>query len=151
MRKMLFSMLFLLTMAVAGQNAAAKFDGAWNTTVTCDPKGGSLGYTWHFVSTVTGNALHGERGAQGQPAYLAIDGKIGDDGKAKLTANGVVGSTEYTHGPFVQSGAQYSYEVKSEFSGTEGKGERSTGLGIYGRPCHWTFEKQAAANAPQKP
>ena len=88
MRKMLFSLLFLLTMAVAGQDAAGKFDGAWNSTVTCDPKGSSLGYTWHFVSTVTGNVLHGERGAQGQPAYLAIDGKIGDDGKAKLTANG---------------------------------------------------------------
>ncbi len=144
MRKMLFSMFFLLTVAMGGQNAAGRFDGLWNTTVTCDPKGGTLGYTWHFVSTVTGNVLHGERGTSGQPAYLAIDGRIGGDGKAKLTVTGITASTQYTHGPFVQSGEQYSYDVKSQFTETEGSGERSTGLGIYGRPCHWTFEKQAA-------
>lgn len=151
MRKTLLSLLFLLTAAAGGQNAAGRFDGSWNTTVTCDPKGGTLGYTWHFVSTVTGNVLHGERGTAGQQAYLAIDGKIADNGKAKLSASGVTAGSQYTHGPFKTEGESYSYEVKSEFTATEGKGERSTGLGVVGRPCHWTFEKQAATDAAPKP
>jgi len=151
MRKVLLSLLFLLTAAAGGQNAAGRFDGAWNTTVTCDPKGGTLGYTWHFISTVTGGLLHGERGIQGQQGYLAIDGKIGDDGKAKLTASGLTAGSQYTHGPFKSEGETYSYDVKSEFRATEGKGERTTGLGIVGRPCHWTFEKQAAAETAPKP
>ena len=144
MRKVLLSTIFLVTLAAGSQPTAGKFDGTWNTTVTCDPKGGTLGYTFHFVSTVAGNVLHGERGTKGQQAYLAIDGKIGDNGKANLTASGVTAGSQYTHGPFKAEGEEYSYEVKSEFTATEGKGERSTGLGIVGRPCHWTFKKQAA-------
>jgi hypothetical protein len=151
MRKTLLSMLFLLTLAAGGKNAACRFDGTWYTTVTCDPKGGTLGYTWHFVSTVTGNVLHGEHGTQGQQGYLAIDGKIGDDGNAKLTASGVTAGSQYTHGPFKTEGETYSYDVKSEFTAKEGKGERATGLGIVGRPCHFAFTKQAANDAAPKP
>jgi len=147
MRTTLLSTFLLLALAASGQNAAGHFDGTWNTTVTCDAKGNSLGYTWHFVSTVANSNLRGERGDAGQPSYLVITGKIGNDGKAKLTANGIVGSAEYTHGPLVQSGEQYSYDVKSQFTDTEGKGERSTGLGIYGRPCHYVFDKQPAPGA----
>jgi hypothetical protein len=147
MRKILLSTLFLMTLPVFGQNTAGRFDGTWNTTVTCDAKSNASGYTWHFVSTVTGNVLHGERGTQGQQAYLAIDGKIENTGKAKLTASGITGSAQYTHAPTKVEGEDYSYEVKSEFTDTEGKGERSTGLGIAGRPCHYVFEKQAAEAA----
>jgi len=101
---------------------------------------------------VTGNVLHGERGTPGQNAYLAIDGKIENDGRAKLKASGITGSKQFTHAPTKVEGEEYSYEVKSEFTGTEGKGERSTGLGIAGRPCHYTFEKQAAGpDAAAKP
>jgi hypothetical protein len=146
-RKALFSTLLLLVLPAGGQNAAGKFDGTWNTTVVCDVRSNALGYTWKFVSTVTNNVLHGERGTQGQNTYLAIDGKIGGDGKAKLTASGITGSSEYTHAPTKSVGEEYSYEVKSEFTDTKGKGERSTGLGIAGRPCHYTFEKQAAGAA----
>lgn len=151
MRKTVLFSVFLLTLAAGGQTAAGRFDGTWNTTMTCDAKGGTLGYTWHFVSTVTGNVLHGERGAKGQLAYLAIDGKIGNDGKAKLTATGVTASSQYTHGPFKAEGEDYSYDVKAEFQDTEGKGERSTGLGIIGRPCHYEWVKQAAGDAAPKP
>ena len=151
MRKTLFSALFLLTMAAGGQSAAGPFDGVWNTTVTCEAKGSAQGYTWRFTSTIANNMLHGERGDAGQPGYLAIDGKINRDGSAKLTANGLVASTQYAHGPFVSTGAQYSYDVKSHFTATEGEGDRSTGLGIYGRPCHYVFVKQVPPAAPAKP
>ncbi len=147
MRKGLFFAFLFVTLAAGAQSSAGKFDGTWNTTVVCDAKSNAAGYTWNFVSTVTGNVLHGERGTQGQNAYLAIDGKIENNGKAKLTASGITGSKEYTHAPTKVEGEDYSYEVKSEFTDAEGKGERSTGLGIAGRPCHYTFEKQAAGAA----
>jgi len=150
MRKSLFFGIILIAMAAGGQGTAGKYDGTWNTTMTCDAKGGTLGYTWHFLSTVTGDVLHGERGTKGQQAYLAIDGKIANDGKAKLTARGVTAGSQYTHGAFKAEGEDYSYEVKAEFTATEGKGERSTGLGIVGRPCHFTFERQAAAATPNQ-
>ena len=151
-RKGLLFAIFLLALTAGAQSAAGKFDGSWNTTVVCDAKSNASGYTWHFVSTVTGNVLHGERGTAGQNAYLAIDGKIENDGKAKLKASGVTGGKEYTHAWTKVEGEEYSYDVKSEFTGTQGKGERSTGLGVAGRPCHYTFEKQAAgAAAAAKP
>jgi len=150
MRKALLFSVLLLASAAGSQTVPGRFDGAWNTTVTCDPAGSTLGYTLHLVSMVTGNFMHGERGAKGQPAYLAIDGKIGNDGKAKLTATGVTAGPQFTHGPLKAEGQTYSYDVKAEFQDTEGKGERSTGLGIVGRPCHWMWEKQSAP-APSKP
>jgi hypothetical protein len=142
--KSLFIAACLFALAAGGQQPNSTYDGKWNTTLTCEPKGGSLGYIWHFVSTVTNNVLHGERGNPGQQAYLAIDGKIANDGGAKLTASGITAGSEYTHGPFKAEGEQYNYDVKSQFTATEGKGERSTGLGIIGRPCHWLFEKQTS-------
>jgi hypothetical protein len=144
---MLLSTFLLFTLAAGGQGAVARFDGIWNTSVTCDAKGGTLGYAWHFASTVTDNMLHGERGTPGQQAFLAIDGKIANDGNAKLTATGITAGAQYTHAPIKTEGQDYSYEVKSEFTATEGKGERSTGLGIVGRPCHFVFEKRPATGA----
>jgi len=151
MRKTLFSALILLTMTAGGQGAAGPFDGVWNTTVTCEAKGSAIGYTWRFTSTITNNNLHGERGDAGQPGYLALDGKINRDGSAKLTASGLVASTQYAHGPLVQSGEPYSYDVKAHFTAAEGEGDRSTGLGIYARPCHYVFGKQTSPAAPAKP
>jgi hypothetical protein len=150
MHKGLLFGIILIAFAAGGQGTAGKYDGTWKTSVTCDPAGGTLGYTWHFLSTVTGDVLHGERGTNGQPAYLAIDGKIAKDGNAKLTASGVTAGSKYTHGPIKTEGQDYSYEVKAQFTATEGKGERSTGLGIVGRPCHFTFEKQGAAETPKQ-
>ncbi len=151
MNKGLLFGIILITLSAGGQGTAGKFDGKWNTTVTCEPKGGTLGHTLHFISTATGNVLHGDRGTRGQPAYLAIDGKIANDGKAKLTDSGVTAGTEYTHAPIKTEGHDYSYEVKAQFTDTEGIGERSTGLGIAGRPCHRTFEKQATGDSAAKP
>ena len=129
MRNLILSAIFLTTLAAFGQNVG-RFDGTWNTTVTCEPKGGALGYTIHFVSTVSGGVLHGERGTKGQPAYLAIDGKIGNGGNAKLTASGNTASAAYTHGPIKTEGEEYSYEVKP-------RGSPKTGHvgSLQNRPC----------------
>jgi hypothetical protein len=123
--------------------AGERFDGKWDTTLTCPDKGKTLGYTWHFVSTISDGVLHGERGAAGQPGSFSLDGKIGDDGAAKLTGNGIVMNREYARGVFAAKGEEYSYSVKVQFKETAGSGVRDEGLGIVGRPCTVHFVKQS--------
>ena len=126
--------------------AADRYDGTWNTKLTCPPKGNTEGYTWQFPSVVQNSTLHGERGTAGQNGYLAIDGKIGEDGNAKLSANGIVASRKYARGVFAHGGADYSYDIKAHFTDKDGTGTRNQGLGIEGRPCTFDFVKQ-----PDKP
>jgi hypothetical protein len=125
-------------------NAGERFDGNWNTRLTCPAKGSTEGYTWQFVSVVKGNNLHGEHGTAGEPGYLQIDGQINADGTARLTANGVVASRQYARGVFAHKGEDYSYNVKAQFKDNEGSGQRDEGLGIVGRPCTFEFARQPA-------
>jgi len=126
--------------------AGDRFDGKWTTKLTCPAKGNTEGYTWQFVSAVQNGAFRGERGTAGEPGYLLIEGKIADDGSAKLSANGIVASRQYARGPLAHKGEDYSYDIKAKFKETEGTCARDTGLGIVGRPCTLEFAKQPAAN-----
>jgi hypothetical protein len=122
--------------------AGERFDGKWLTKMTCPPKGNTEGYTWTFVSTIQGGTLHGERGTAGEGGYFTLDGKIKDDGTAKLDANGIVASRQYARGVFVGKGTDYGYKVKATFTETTGTGVRDVGMGIVGRPCTFEFTKQ---------
>ena len=97
-----------------------------------------------FPSVIENNSFRGERGTAGEPGYLVIDGKIKEDGSAKLLANGIVASRRYARGVFARKGGEYSYNIKAHFKGTEGTGTRDEGLGIVGRPCTFEFVKQSA-------
>jgi len=121
---------------------AQRFDGHWSTKLTCPPKGNTEGYTWQFVSVIQSNLLHGERGTAGEPGYYTLDGKIADNGSAKLTGSGIVASRQYARGAFAHKGADYSYDVKAQFEDAAGTGTRSEGLGIVGRTCTFEFTKQ---------
>jgi hypothetical protein len=121
---------------------AQSFDGTWHTKMSCPAKGNTEGYTWEFQSTITNNTYHGERGTAGEPGYFALDGTIGKDGKAKLSGSGIVASRQYARGVLAHKGADYSYDVKAEFTATSGTGTRNQGLGIEGRPCTFEFTKQ---------
>lgn len=125
-----------------------RFDGNWLTKLTCPAKGNTEGYTWQFPSVIQNSNYHGERGTAGQPGYLAIDGKIGNDGAAKLTANGIVASRDYARGVFAHKGEDYSYGIKAKFEDTTGTGTRDQGLGVVGRPCTFEFVKQQATDKP---
>jgi hypothetical protein len=128
--------------AVAQSTAGERFDGNWLTKLTCPPKGSTDGYTWQFSSVIQNSSFHGEHGTAGEPGYLLIEGKIAEDGKGKLSANGVVASRQYARGVFAHKGGDYSYNIKAQFNETEGTGTRDEGLGIVGRPCTFEFAKQ---------
>ena len=122
--------------------AEERFDGKWLTTLTCPAKGSTDGYTWQFPSVIENSKLRGEHGTAGEPGYLLIEGKIADDGTAKLSASGLVASRKYARGVFTSQGSDYSYNIKAQFKDTEGTGTRDEGLGVVGRPCTFDFVKQ---------
>ena len=124
--------------------AGERFDGQWLTKLTCPAKGNTEGYTWQFPSAVQSNNFRGEHGTANEPGYLLIEGKIGEDGSAKLSANGIVASRKYSRGILSHKGEEYSYSIKAQFKETEGTGTRSEGLGIVGRPCTFEFTKRQA-------
>jgi hypothetical protein len=135
---MICVLLLLPEVLLAGE----RFDGKWLTKMTCPAKGKTEGYTWQFPSVVNAGDLRGEHGTAGEPGYLLIEGKIKEDGSAKLSANGVVASKAYARGVFTGKGDDYSYNIKAQFQNTQGTGTRDKGLGIVGRPCTFDFVKQ---------
>jgi hypothetical protein len=128
--------------AGAGGQSAPRFDGKWLTKLTCPAKGNTEGYTWQLPTVIQNSSLRGEHGTAGEPGYLLIEGKIADDGSAKLSANGIVASRKYARGVLAHKGEDYSYNIKAKFQDAEGTGTRDTGLGVIGRPCTFDFTKQ---------
>ena len=82
------------------------------------------------------------RGGATEPGFLLIEGKLSGDGSAKLAANGIVASRKYARGVFARKGKEYNYDIRAQFSETEGTGTRRAGLGIVGRVCTFDFVKQ---------
>jgi hypothetical protein len=129
--------LALMFLASAkGADDASRFDGTWDTTVSCSNAAGALGYSFQFASTVKNGALHGEKGTEGKPGWLQLQGNIRPDGTAKIYAKGLVGAQEYAvgHRP---AGTEYGYHIVGKFSDREGTGKR-----VEGRPCDLTFIKK---------
>ncbi len=127
----------LVLPGVARAADAHRFDGEWQTTVSCAASRGGLGYSFRFVSTVKDGVLHGLHGTAGEPGSLAIDGTIGEDGVGKLYANGRTGSKEFVPGRDTPRGTEYGYNIDAKFDGSKGTGTR-----VEGRPCTLEFEKQ---------
>jgi hypothetical protein len=127
---------FMLLNQAASADDATRFDGSWETTVSCSNTAGALGYYFQFLSTVKDGALHGEKCTAGKPGWLQLDGNIQPDGTAKLYAKGLVGAKEYAvgHRP---AGSDYGYHIIAKFADKEGSGKR-----VEGRPCDVTFAKK---------
>lgn len=143
MRKALRSLMVCALMLLPGVLIAGeRFDGHWLTKLTCPAKGNTEGYTWQFPGVIENSSFRGEHGSAGQPGYLLIEGKIKENGSAKLSANGIVASRKYARGVFAHEGENYSYDIKAQFKEAEGTGIRNEGLGIVGRPCTFEFVKQ---------
>src|SRR5579871_6868073 len=92
-----------LMLAAGGAIAGGKYDGNWLTKMSCEAHGETPAYSWQFPSTIDGNNYHGQHSAPGEPGYLLIEGKITDDGSAKLSAKGTV-TQNNAHGIFAMKG-----------------------------------------------
>ena len=135
------ALLLLPGAAVAG----GQYDGNWTTHMACEAHGETPAYKFVFPSTIKDNNFHGQHGEEGGPGYLVIEGKIADDGNAKLSAKGTV-TQNHAHGVFAMKGNNYSYNIKAQFEDTKGTGTREEGAGILGRPCSFEFVKQTDAS-----
>jgi hypothetical protein len=116
--------------------AGGRFDGVWETNISCPNASGALGFAYQFASTVKDGVLHGEKGSKGEPGWLTIDGKIGKDGASSIYADGLVGASQFAVGQR-PVGSSYGYHIDAKFSGTAGTGTR-----VEGRPCKVTFTKK---------
>jgi hypothetical protein len=143
-RLALISALLLLPGA---STAGTRYDGDWATHMACEAHGETPAYKFEFPSSIKDGVFHGQHGEEGGPGYLVIDGKIADDGSAKLEAKGHV-SQNHAHGVFAMKGNNYSYNIKAHFGDTEGTGARDEGAGILGRACTFEFVKQTAGATP---
>ncbi len=117
-------------------DGARRFDGTWDTILSCENTAGALGYSFKFPSIVKDGVLHGEKGAKEKPGWLQIDGTILEDGSAKLYADGLVGAPETAVGKR-PAGTQYGYNIDAKFDKDSGTGKR-----VEGRACSVTFARK---------
>ncbi|MGC1837890.1 MAG: hypothetical protein WA674_06075 [Candidatus Acidiferrales bacterium] len=151
MRKAVRIVVVCAVMLLPGAAAAGgKYEGNWITHLACEAHGETPAYKWEFPSEIKDGNFHGQHGEEGGPGYLVIEGKIADDGSAKLTAKGKV-TQNHAHGVFAMKGDNYSYNVKAQFEAAKGTGTREEGAGILGRPCTFEFVKQPDASTSAPP
>jgi len=128
----IFAVLLLPVVA----DAATRFDGKWETVLTCEPFKDARGFSWEFTSEVKDGKLRGVYGIEHQSASIRIEGPIAEDGTAQLMAAVWTGDKVYVPGNDTPKGTEFTYRIKAEFKDAEGKGTR-----IEGRPCSYTFKK----------
>jgi class 3 adenylate cyclase len=115
--------------------AGVRYDSAWKVFVACAPQAdGSAAYQFEFDAEVKDNVLRGERGIQGKPGSLKLQGAIPPDGNATLEAQGTTGDPKY--GGKVE-GTPYFYHVTAHFDANRGSGRR-----VEVRACDLRFAKQ---------
>lgn len=140
MTRALLAMTFCLVCTYSGEarsdERSRRFDGEWDTILSCPNSSGALGYSFEFPSVIKEATLHGEKGTKGEPGWLQLDGTIEPDGRARFYVNGLVGASQAAvgHRP---PGTQYGYHVEGDFTETSGNGHR-----VEGRPCTVTFSKK---------
>jgi hypothetical protein len=120
--------------AARADTSVTRFDGVWQTILSCPDSHGALGYSFKFNSLVKNGALHGEKGTRDEAGWLQIDGAIKEDGKASLYADGLVGAADFAVGQR-PAGTRYNYHIDALFTATSAEGHR-----VEGRKCSvvWT-------------
>jgi hypothetical protein len=116
------------------ETSSSRFDGVWQTILSCPDSHGALGYSFKFASSVKNGLLHGEKGSRGEPGWLQIDGQINEDGKASLYADGLIGAADFAVGRR-PAGTRYGYHIDALFAAASAQGHR-----VEGRQCSvvWT-------------
>ena len=131
----------------ASSEATTKFDGSWTVTANFhqykDPTGPvASAFTIQFPARVTNGVLSGEWKAR-NGAWMTISGTIGTNGMALFHVNGLTSTAlEYhlkdrvTGESHARAGHPIVFDVKAQFSGGRGTGER-----IGARPTDFHFVK----------
>ena len=134
------SILVALSLAAPAQDPDRRdrnrFDGTWDTILSCNNSSGAQGFSFRFPSIVKDGKLHAEKGTKGQAGWLEISGDIPPDGKTRLYADGLVGASEFAVGGR-PAGTEYGYHIDATFDDKHGTGKR-----VEGRPCDVTFDRQ---------
>ena len=126
--------LFVTCPALAA--SAGPFDGKWSVRLVCpQAPDGALPFTFDFSGAVKGSVLHAVHGQSGQPPWLSLDGSIGPDGSAALTARGIAGTQGYNVNHAAR-GIPYRYPVSAHFEPSRG-----SGYWVSFRKCDFTFTK----------
>jgi hypothetical protein len=73
MKTIIAFVVSVLVLLPATSIAGERFDGNWQTTLTCPAKGDTEGYTWKFPSVIQNGNLRGEHGTAGEPGYLLVE------------------------------------------------------------------------------
>ena len=130
--------LLLLVSTTGHASDGARFDGAWDATLTC-PRSpdGAKAYSFEFDVRIKNGVLHGERGTEGKPGWMSLDGPIKDDGSAALIAEGLTNLSEYAVN-HAQKGTPYKHAVSAKFDEKHGSGSWVTV-----RTCDFTFDRKA--------
>jgi hypothetical protein len=111
------------------------FDGSWLMTIACSDAAGAQGYSIQITSQVKDGIFHGQRGSEGQPNWLTVDGAIQLDGSAELLVQGVTNVAAFTVGN-LPAGSNYGYHIVARFEDARAKGTRQEL-----RPCSFTAVK----------
>jgi hypothetical protein len=137
MKRVVFLLLCALFLCSGVSRAADpdRFDGTWDTVLSCSNTDGALGYSFKFPSIVKDSTLHGEKGTKGQPGWLQIQGRSNLTAplSSTRTASSEPPRPAVGHRP---AGTEYGYHVDAKFTDQEGTGKR-----VEGRPCEVTFTK----------
>ncbi len=122
----------LMLLFAQNTKATSAFDGNWSVTLDAkafkNPDGrNGLPYVRQFPATVKGGVFHGEIGKRGKPEWFELNGEIGPDGKAELTASEISGDQKYnftvSKSTAPGKGTSYSYLVDAHFNGRSGTGK----------------------------
>ena len=115
---------------------AGRFDGGGEVTLVClKADDGALPFRFEFAAEVKDSVLHGVHGTDGQPGWMMLDGRIGTDGAADLTARGLTGQSAYSL-DHTERGVPWEHPVKARFEGGRGDGHW-----MAPRACEVTFAK----------
>ncbi|MGO9339368.1 MAG: hypothetical protein ACLPY1_17870 [Terracidiphilus sp.] len=131
------AIVLLILVPGVSQAGVERFNGKWQTTVSCEPSRGALGFSYRFISEVKDGKLKGLHGTEDRPGYLYVEGVIEDDGAAKLYAKGQTNGKEFVPGRDTPPGTEFGYHVNAHFDEHKGTGSR-----VEGRACSYEFERK---------
>ena len=133
----LLALIFVTAQALAAAQPT-QFDGSWNVVMSCPPhneEDEAKGYTHRFPAEVADGQLRAVHGAEGEPGWHLLTGRIAEDGSATLRLDGIVNSPDHAINN-AQRGKAYRYTVRAQFEQASGTGQRMTG-----RVCQFRFSR----------